>query len=217
MVKTGNHYKSVSRLSNIRVLLGPELGVDPCSAIQKIAAQNYGYPCALPVSMLRSWYIKNSAIFRIALTSKNAVAGYISSLPLIGSIFNLTIEPDFQENTITADNIDTGFYPAKGGVFISSIAVAQKYQERSHASLLLRLAFIEDLLGQCPGDKQMIHISAQALSPKGEACMRSLGLQVHSLTNAGWKVYYGKLEKTDLHNVQQELQRKIKIRYKSVD
>jgi hypothetical protein len=117
-------------------------------------------------------------------------------------------------NTIYPDDIDTRFYPAKGGVFISSIAVAQDYQQQSPASLLLRLALIEDLIGQVPGGNQVARISAQVLSPQGEACMRSLGLQAHGLTNAGWKVYHGTLEKTDLVNIRQELQRKIKIRYK---
>jgi hypothetical protein len=217
MLKTGNQNNSVGHLSGFRILRGPEYGADPCSPIQNIATQSYGSSSALPVSLLQSWYNKNPAIFRIALTSKNAVAGYISSLPLVGNMFNRTIEPDFQESSISADDIDTRFYPAKGGVFISSIVVAQDYQQQSPASLLLRLALIEDLIGQCPGVKQVVRISAQALSPKGEACMRSLGLQAHGFTNAGWKVYYGTLEKRDLINVQQDLQRKIKTRYKPVE
>jgi ribosomal protein S18 acetylase RimI-like enzyme len=212
MVKTGNHDKSANRLSSIRVMRGAEVGVDPCSAIQKLASRNYGSASVLPISLLRSWYDKNPAIFRIALTSKNVVAGYLSSLPLSGKMFNETIDPDFQETSITAGDIHNTFYPAGGGVFISSIAVAPEYQERSAASLLLRLALIEDLIEQCSENKQMVYLSAQALSPKGEACMKSLGLQACGLTKAGWKIYYGKPEKIDLHSIRRELQRKKKIR-----
>jgi hypothetical protein len=216
ILKTGNQNIPVGHLSGVRILRGPEYEADPCPAIQNIAAESYGSSTALPVSLLQSWYNRNPAIFRIALTSKSAIIGYISSLPLIGNMFKRTIEPDFQESSISQDDIDTRFFPAKGGLFISSIAVAQDYQQQSPASLLLRLALIEDLIGQCPSDKQVVRISAQALSPKGEACMSSLGMRAHGYTDAGWKVYHGALGQTDLINIQQELQRKIKTRSKPV-
>jgi hypothetical protein len=214
IVKKGNHENLMNPLPNLRILRGSEYGTDPCSAIQKIAAQNYGPSTALPVSMLRSWYKKNPDIFRIALTPKNAVAGYVSTLPLSGNMFNRSIDSDFQESSITADDIDITFFPTNGGVFISSIAVAPKYHVRSAASLLLRLALIEDLIAQCPGDKQRIRLSAQTLSKKGEACMKSLGLHEQGFTKIGWKVYYGKLGKPDLDSIQRELRRKYETRFK---
>ena len=114
---------------------------------------------------------------------------------------------------INANDIDTSLWPANGGVFISSIVVAPEYQKQFPTSLLLRLAFIEDLIGDCSEENQAVRISAQALSPKGEACMRSLGMQAWDLTAAGWKVYYGQLGKADLLGVRKGLQQKLATRF----
>ena len=198
----------------IRILRGHECRDDPCSALQELAAQNYGPSTALPVSLLRSWYEKNAFIFRIAVTSGNSVVGYISTLPFQLNVFNRTIDPDFQESIITAEEINTSLCPSDGGVFLSSIAVAPEYQKWSPASLLLRLALIEDLISECSAENQTVRISAQALSVKGEACMRSLGMKARGFTTAGWRVYYGKLDRAALYSLQGELQRKFATRFK---
>lgn len=202
----------MSDLPTIRILRGQECRDDPCSALQDLAVQNYGSSSALPVSLLRSWYEKNPSIFRIAVTSENSVVGYISTLPLRLNIFNRTIDPDFQETIITTEDIHTSLCPSDGGVFLSSIAVAPEYQKQSPASLLLRLALIEDLIRECSVENQTIRISAQALSVKGEACMRSLGMKARGFTTAGWRVYYGKLDRAALYSLQRELQRKFAAR-----
>jgi ribosomal protein S18 acetylase RimI-like enzyme len=204
----------LSDLPTIRILRGHECRDDPCSALQEIAAQNYGPSTALPVSFLRTWYEKNASIFRIAVTSDNSVVGYISTLPLRLNMFNRTIYPDFQEMFITAEEIETSLCPSDGGVFLSSIAVAPEYQKRSPASLLLRLALIEDFINECSAENQIVRISAQALSVKGEACMRSLGMKARGFTTTGWRVYYGKLGRSAVYSIQGELQRKIAARFK---
>ena len=209
----GNRGNSVSYSTPIQIVRGPEIIDDPCVALQELAIQNYGPSSALPVSLLRSWYEKNRAIFKIAVTSDKSVVGYFSCLPLCAQIFGRTTDPDFQEGSITTDDIDIPMWPSNGGVFISSVVVAPEYQKRSPASLLLRLAFIGDLIRDCPGENQAIRISAQALSPKGEACMRSLGLKAWDLTTTGRKVYYGKLGRAELIDVQKELQHKLTIRF----
>ena len=206
----------MTNYSTIRIVRGQEYRDDPCSALQSLAAQNYGLSSALPVSLLRSWYEKNTSIFRIAVTSENSVVGYISTLPLRLNMFNRTVDPDFQEIIITAEDIDTTLCSSEGGVFLSSIAVAPEYQKQSPASLLLRLALIEDLIRECAEENQTVRISAQALSVKGEACMRSLGMRARGFTTAGWRVYYGKLDRAALYSVQGELQRKIAVRFKQV-
>ena len=197
----------------LRIVRGQEYRDDPCATLQQLAVQSYGPSLALPVSRLRSWYHKNPSIFRIALTSQNSVAGYISSLPLRAKIFERTIDSDFQERLIATEDIDTQFCSSDGGVFVSSIVVAPQYQTSSPASLLLRLAFIEDLIGECFIEKKMVRISAQAISAKGEACMRSLGLKACGFTAAGWTIYHGKLGRADLHKYQKELQQKIAARF----
>ena len=201
----------------IRILRGHECKDDPCSALQELAAQNYGPSTALPVSLLRSWYEKNASIFRIAVTSENSVIGYISTLPLRLNIFNRTSDPDFQEMFITVEEIDTSLCPPDGGVFLSSITVAPEYQKWSPTSLLLRLALIEDLIRECIAENQTVRISAQALSVKGEACMRSLGMKARGFTTAGWRVYYGKLDRAALYSLQGELQRKFAARFKQAE
>ena len=198
----------------IRILRGHECGDDPCSVLQELAAQNYGPSSALPVSFLRSWYEKNTSIFRIAVTSENSAVGYISSLPLLANIFNRTIDPDFQESIITAENIDTSLCSSNGGVFISSIVTSPEYQKWSPTSLLLRLALIEDLIRECSAENQTVRISAQALSIKGETCMRSLGMKARGFTTTGWRIYYGKLDRAALYSLQGELQRKMAARFK---
>jgi ribosomal protein S18 acetylase RimI-like enzyme len=149
--------------------------------------------------------------------SDNSVVGYISTLPLRLNVFNRTIDPDFQESIITAEDIDTSLCPSDGGVFLSSIAVAPEYQRQSPASLLLRLALIEDLIGECVEENQTVRISAQALSVKGEACMRSLGMKARGFTTVGWRVYYGKLDRAALYCLQGELQRKFAARFKQAE
>ena len=204
----------MSYYPTIRIVRGQECKNDPCAALQKLAAKNYGPSQALPVSRIRSWYQKNSSIFRIAMTSENRVAGYISSLPLFAKIFEQTIAPDFQERIITAQDIETSLCSSTGGVFISSITVALEYQKLSPASLLLRLALIEDLIRECANENQTVQLSAKTLSTKGEACMRSLGLEARDFTTSGWRVYYGKLGRADLRRIQRELQQKIAARFK---
>ena len=197
----------------IRIVRGHEYRDDPCAALHGLAVQNYGPESALPVSLLRNWYEKNGAIFRIAVTLENRVAGYLSSLPLSANRFEETLAPDFLETSITADDIETSLCPAGGGVFISSIVVALQYQKRSPASLLLRLALLEDLITDCMDENQTVRISSQALSPKGEACMRSLGMKAGGLTTSGWKTYYGQLGRDDLLDLRTELQQKLASRF----
>jgi len=204
---------SVSYSKIFRIVRGQECRDDPCAALQKLAAQNYGPSSALPASLLRGWYEKNTSIFRIAVTSENLVAGFISSLPLCEKIFERTIDPDFQESLITAEDIDASLCSSDGGLFISSIVVAPEYQKCTPTSLLLRLALIEDLISECSRESQTVRISAQALSAKGEACMGSLGLKAYGLTTAGWKIYYGTLGRAGLHSVRQELRQKIAARF----
>jgi hypothetical protein len=148
------------------------------------------------------------------MTSDKSVVGYISTLPLFENIFSRTIDPDFQESIITAEDIHTSLCPSDGGVFLSSIAVAPDYQKQSPTSLLLRLALIEDLIGECSVENKTVRISAQALSEKGEACMRSLGMKARGFTSAGWRVYYGRLGREALYSIQEELQRKFAARFK---
>ena len=204
----------MSYSTTIRIVRGQEYRDDPCSALQSLAAQNYGLSSALPVSLLRSWYEKNTSIFRIAVISENSAVGYISTLPLPANVFKRTIEPDFQERFVTAEDIESALCSSNGGVFLSSIVVASEYQKQSPASLLLRLALIEDLIGECSEKNQLVRISAQALSVKGEACMRSLGMRARGFTTTGWRIYYGKLERAALYRVQGELQRKFATRFK---
>jgi hypothetical protein len=129
-------------------------------------------------------------------------------------MFNRTIDNDFQEMLITAEEIDTSLCPSDGGVFLSSIAVVPEYQKWSPASLLLRLTLIEDLIRECSAENQTVRISAQALSIKGEACMRSLGMKARGLTTAGWRIYCGNLGREALYSIQEELQRKFTARFK---
>lgn len=203
----------MSYSKNFRIVRGQEFRGDPCSTLQELATQIYGPSTSLPESLLREWYEKNTSIFRIAVTSENSVAGYISSLPLCEKVFKQTIDPDFQETSIAAEDIEPSLSSSDGGVFISSIVVAAGYQKQTPASLLLRLAFIEDLISECSGEKQTVRITAQALSAKGYACMGSLGLKACGFTTAGWKIYFGELGRAGLYNVRKELQQKMATRF----
>jgi hypothetical protein len=44
--------------------------------------------------------------------------------------------------------------------------------------------------------------------------MRSLGMMARGFTTAGWRVYYGKLDRAALYSLQGELQRKFAARFK---
>ena len=52
-----------------------------------MAARAYGPESAIPGPLLRSWFEKNAAIFRIAAASDGALVGYISSIPLLADKF----------------------------------------------------------------------------------------------------------------------------------
>ena len=204
----------MSHLPPIRIVRGQEYREDPCASLQELAKRVYRPGSALPGPLLRSWFEKNTAIFRIATAVDGVLVGYISSIPLLASRFEQTVAVNFNEKSIKAEDIDSSLWPSDGGVFISSIAVAPEYQKLSPASLLLRLALIEDLIRECSEENQTVRVSAQTLSEKGEACMRSLGLAACSFTTFGWKVYYGKLGRADLHRIQKELQHKFAARFK---
>lgn len=198
---------------SIQIVRGQAYRKNPCAALHRLAVQNYGHSSALPVSLLQTWYERNRAIFRIAVVSESLVVGYLSALPLFANVFEKTLEPDFQEKCIDAADILPSFCPAEGGIFISSILVTPEYRRRSPASLLLRLAFIEDLIGECIRANQLIRISAQVLSPGGGACMRSLGLKAGNPTPAGWRIYDSRLGRADLLAARKKLQHKLAARF----
>ncbi len=197
--------------TEIQIKRGNEGQGDPCADIAELAGRLYGRQSALPVSLLRAWYMKNASIFRIATTLDGTVCGYISTLPLGKNKFEQTVKPDFQETTLQAGDIENVFCPEKGGVFLSSIAVASEYQQHSPASLLLRLALVEDLIKA--GKKRGFGISAQAVSQKGQRCMESLGMAVCGKTTAGWKIYYGEHTGTDLQEIRNSLLKKLSTRF----
>jgi hypothetical protein len=175
--------------------------------------QNYGPSSALPVSLLQTWYERNRSIFRIAVVEEDLIVGYLSALPLCEHIFRKTLEPDFQENIIGAADIQPSFCPADGGIFLSSIVVKPEYRRRTPASLHLRLAFIADLIDECTKATQLLRISAQALSPEGQACMRSLGLKPGDFTTASWRICYSRLGLADLLTARKKLQHKLTARF----
>ena len=197
--------------SEIQIMRGHECTRDPCSEIAELAVRLYGRESALPVSLLRKWYWKNASIFRIATTLDGTVCGYISTLPLGTNRFEKSVKPDFQETSLKAEDIDNVFCPEEGGVFLSSIAVAPEYQQQSPASLLLRLALVEDLIQA--NNKIGLRISAQAVSQKGQRCMESLGMKVCGETTTGWKIYYGEHTRADLHDIRNSLLKKLSIRF----
>ncbi len=197
--------------SEIQIIRGYEYGRDPCREIAELAARLYGRQSALPVSLLQRWYRKNASIFRIAEALQGLMVGYISTLPLGASKFRETTQPDFQETSLQAEDIDNAFYPEGGGIFLSSIAVASEFQEQSPVSLLLRLALVEDLIKE--SYNRGIRISAQAVSQKGQSCMQSLGMQVCGDTASGWKIYYGELSGVDLRDIRNSLLDKLSARF----
>ena len=139
------------------------------------------------------------------------MVGYISTLRLCTDRFEQTVQPDFEEKSIQADDVDSAFGPENVGVFLSSIAVAPEYQQRSPASLLLRLALVEDLIQvNCKKD---IRISAPAVSQKGQLCMESLGMKICGETTDAWKIYYGENTSAELYDIQITLQKKLFTRF----
>lgn len=203
----------MSHLPPIRIVRGQESRTNPCASIQELAGRVYGPESTLSGPLLRSWFEKNTAIFRIAAALNGELIGYVSSIPLLASKFERTVEPDFNEKSIKAEDIDTSLWPSKGGVFISSIVIAPEHQRRSPASLLLRIALVKDIINECTDENRTFRFSAQALSKKGETCMRSLGMEAYGVTTMGWKIYYGELRRAALQRVQQELQRKYSTRF----
>ena len=197
--------------SEIQIIRGYECGRDPCSEIAALAGRLYDRQTALPVSLLQAWYFKNTSIFRIATTLDDLVCGYISTLPLGKNRFEQTVHPGFQEASIQAEDIEEVFCPEKGGIFLSSIAVAPEFQQHSPISLLLRLALVEDLIKE--SYNRGIRISAQTVSQRGQRSMESLGMQICGDTASGWKIYYGELTDMDLHDIQNSLINKLSIRF----
>lgn len=202
---------SVSRQSEIQIIRGYECRKDPCKEVVELAGRLYGRQTALPVSLLRAWYFKNTSIFRIATTRNGSVVGYISTLPLGKNRFEQTVNPDFRETSIQAGDIDNVFCPEGGGIFLSSIAVAPEFQQQSPVSLLLRLALVEDLIKE--SNKKGIRISAQAVSQKGQGCMESLGMRDCGDSASGWKIYYGEHTSVDLYDIQNSLLKKLSARF----
>ena len=83
--------------------------------------------------------------------------------------------------------------------------------KHSPASLLLRLALVEDLIKASKDSG--LRICAQAVSQKGQRCMESLGMAVCGETTAGWKIYYGEHTGTDLQEIRNSLLKKLSTRF----
>ena len=197
--------------TEIQIKRGYEYQSDPCIEIADLAGRVYGRQSALPVSLLRAWYLKNTSIFRIATTLDGAVCGYISTLPLGKHRFELTVNPEFREKSLQAEDIDSDFCPGQGGIFLSSIAVAPEYQQQFPVSLMLRLALVDDLIQA--DNKPNLRISAQAISHRGQGCMESLGMKICGETTSGWKIYYGEHSSVDLQAIRNSLLKKLSTRF----
>lgn len=187
-----------------QVAMGSELAHSPVTKIFPLARAVYGAG-ALEPSVLRNWYEINPDIF-VTVWFEDALAGYLSCLPINETVFAQTLLPEFDEKGIVPLASCGGDYFG----FLSSIVVHPVLQSVSPLSLLLRLAWAQKMLSlaETYGCSRW-SITAQTLSAKGSGCMRSLGFEPRGVTTAGWQIECALLQKPDLERIIARMQERL--------
>lgn len=187
-----------------QVRMGSELEHSPVTKIFPLARAVYGAG-ALEPSMLQNWYEVNPDIF-VTVWFEDALAGYLSCLPINETVFAQTLLPEFDEKGIVPLTSCGRDYFG----FLSSIVVHPVLQSVSPVSLLLRLAWAKEMLSFAEryGCRRW-SITAQTLSDKGSSCMRSLGFEPRGVTTTGWQIECALLQKPDLEMLISRLQERL--------
>lgn len=171
---------------------------NPIAATNALASLVYASDTVLSIETLETWYEANKTIFWVALVNQTLV-GYISVLPLCDSKFNELYQSDFDEKTIAATDILP--FESASCFLLSSIVVSPDYRRdndtrtsRSSISRVLRLNFLSDMLSYMQKSEIVsIRLAGEAITPKGESMLHSLGLHFISETRPGNKLYVGDL------------------------
>jgi len=178
--------------SDLRIEHGPELDAGWCRRIHDLAVTAYSVELLIPEARLRAWHRANPEIFWLALQG-DALAGYLSALPLAPQVFRRTFEPTFCElSTITPDAVRRYRDPGEYAVFVSSIVVAERHRGSSPVSRLLRVALLEDLARLEARGIMITELSSEAVSEAGERAMASLGMTLHAHARTGGRLLYAR-------------------------
>lgn len=177
--------------------------------INALGTQLYGTQTAFPVELLTEWLEKCPQGFYL-LRKGTDLAGYIYAMPISQKEFAASLESEYDERTLFKNGLGSvGIKKPYNHYLFSSLVVAPNFQEKTPASLLLRLAFLNRVI-ELRDPLKPVCISAQALSKKGERCAQSLMMKNIGTTSNNWKIYSAALSSEDLFSIQSNLQNKIK-------
>jgi ABC-type ATPase with predicted acetyltransferase domain len=187
---------------------------NPCREIFDLASMIYPADVVVSLQILLRWYTANSDIFFVALVDGKLV-GYISVIPLTERKFMELYSPDFDEKSITSEDILP--FSDSRHFFQSSIVVHPDYRSGSHGiSRFLRINTLTELLTQCEKaeaqNKQEIvtvKMAGEAITRKGEYMVQSIGLKFVAETSPGNKLYAGEYTSKDLQNRTEALSAKL--------
>jgi GNAT superfamily N-acetyltransferase len=182
------------------------LSYNPCREIFDLASTIYPADVVLPPQILLRWYSANSEIFFVALVDGKLV-GYISLLPLTERKFMELYSPDFDETSITSEDILP--FSESRHFFRSSTVVHPDYRSGPFAvSRLLRINILSELLVQCKKAETQnkgkkfgtvtVKMASEAITVKGEYMAQSMGQTFVAETGPGKKLFVGEFTSVDL-------------------
>ncbi|MCW5821767.1 MAG: hypothetical protein KIT34_03130 [Cyanobacteria bacterium TGS_CYA1] len=179
--------------------------------INALGTKVYGVETAFPVEILTDWLEKCPQGFYI-LRKERELAGYLYAMPISQKEFAASLEAEYDEQKLFKNGLGSeGVQKPYKHYLFSSLVVAPRFQEKTPASRLLRLAFINRVI-EWRDPLEPVYISAQALSKKGERCAQSLMMKNIGATSKNWIIYSAALSSEDLYSIQSKLQNKIKER-----
>lgn len=186
---------------------------NPCKDINALAATIYDSDAVLSADILERWYSADPHIFWLAYNNESLV-GYLSLIPLHEVQYQKIFATDFDERTITAENVLP--FDDATHFLLSSIAIHPAYRSKSatasahlnsikisrelRVNMLIDLFHKRNVAPNIPMQASQIKavcIASEAITVQGEYMLQSLGLKYHSETRPGNKVYFGEIHPDD--------------------
>lgn len=185
--------------------------LDPCEDIYSMAVKVYNSSLVLSLTILKRWYNAYKSIFWLSYCD-NVLIGYLSAIPLSDKKFEeLISNHQFDEKSIVEVDLQK---EEISNFFVSSIVVDSSFRGKN-VSRQLRIEFLNYALKivQIRNDRlKVISVAGEAVNPKGEYMLQSLGLSyVKRGDNESSKLYHGVFDHDRLLRLRNALIEKMNV------
>lgn len=164
-----------SDIHSLQTIFGKDLAEDRLVELVHLDKLVYSDRVAVPLDVFRRWYKKNrQAFICIEDISIRSIVGYVCVLPLTEQSFKKTLEADFEEQDLQADEILDYSVPDFYRAYLCSIVVDPSYQNISMVYKKLIDSYIHQLLNLAKSDIFIFELSAMTVSEEGARICKSL-------------------------------------------